>query len=304
MGLLLFIIFVIAVIITFNLISQNKIYIKMNRKVITPIIIGIVILILLISSIRIVQPGYVGVKVLLGSVDKSALRNGIHLVIPIVNLVKMDVRTQSYTMSIMSTEGQKIGDDAIRALTKDGLSIDLDVTVWYKLMPSEAPNVYQNIGADYVSKIVRPAIRTAIRDVAVKYSVVEIYSKKRSEVTSGIQEELVKSFTERGVICERVLLRNVQLPLKVRNAIEEKLSAEQAAQQMVYVLQKSTQEAERKRIEARGIADYQKIITYSLTPRYLQWYYIQNLQEVVKGKGNSTVIMPFDKGLTPLLNIK
>lgn len=304
MGLLLFIIFVITVIIIFNLISQNKIYFKVNRKVITPIIIGIVILILLISSIRIVPPGYVGVKILLGNVNKLALKNGIHLVIPIVNLIKMDVRTQSYTMSIMSTEGQMKGDDAIRALTKDGLSIDLDVTVWYKLMPSEAPNVYQNIGPDYVSKIVRPAIRTAIRDVAVKYSVVEIYSKKRSEVTMGIQEELVESFTDRGVICERVLLRNVQLPLKVRNAIEEKLSAEQAAQQMVYVLQKSTQEAERKRIEARGIADYQKIITYSLTPRYLQWYYIQNLQEVVKGKNNSTVIMPFDKGLTPLLNIK
>ncbi len=304
MGFIVFLIFLFAAIFIFSAFNQKRYIFSINKKIVTIISISIVVLILIIGSIRIVPPGYVGVKVLLGNVSRTILSNGFHLVIPIVNVVKMDVRTQAYTMSKMSSEGQKTGDDAIRALSKDGLQIDLDVTIWYKLMPSEAARVYQTIGADYVTKIVRPAIRTAIRDVTVKYAVVDIYSEKRAEVTAEIKKELDKAFEKRGVICERVLLRNVELPQKIRTAIQEKLSAEQDAQKMEFVLQKEKKEAERKKIEATGIANYQRIITNSLSNKYLQWYYIQNLQELVKNKSTSTVIMPFDKGLTPLLNIK
>ncbi len=304
MGFVIFLLFLFAAIFIFSAINQKRYFFSINKKAVTIISVSVVVIILIIASIRIVPPGYVGVKVLLGNVSRTILSNGFHLVIPIVSVVKMDVRTQAYTMSKMSSEGQKRGDDAIRALSKDGLQIDLDVTIWYRLIPSEAAVVYQTIGPDYVTKIVRPAIRTAIRDVAVNYAVVDIYSEKRSEVTAQIKRELDKAFEKRGVVCERVLLRNVELPQKIRNAIQEKLSAEQDAQRMDFVLQKERKEAERKKIEATGIANYQRIITNSLTNKYLQWYYIQNLQELVKNKSTSTVIMPFDKGLTPLLNIK
>ncbi|NIA23735.1 MAG: prohibitin family protein [Proteobacteria bacterium] len=304
MGFVIFLLFLFAAILLFNAFSQKRYFFSINKKLVTIITISVLVLILIIASIRIVPPGYVGVKVLLGNVSKTVLPNGLHLVVPIVNVVKMNVRTQAYTMSKMSSEGQKRGDDAIRTLSKDGLQINLDVTIWYRLIPSEAARVYQTIGPYYITKIVRPAIRTAIRDVTVKYAVVDIYSEKRAEVTSEIKNELDKAFEKRGVVCERVLLRNVELPQKIRTSIQEKLSAEQDAQKMEFVLQKEKKEAERKKIEATGISNYQKIITKSLSNKYLQWYYIRNIQELVKNKSTATVIMPFDKGLTPLLNIK
>ena len=304
MGLIIFLLFVFAAIFIFNAFNQRRYFFSINKKVVTIISISVVVIILIIASIRIIPPGYVGVKVLLGDVSQTVLPNGLHFVIPIVNVVKMNVRTQAYTMSKSYSEGQKKGDDAIRALSKDGLQIDLDVTIWYRLIPSMAATVYQTIGPNYVTKIVRPAIRTSIRDVIVKYSVVDIYSAKRSEVTTQIKKELDNAFEKRGVVCERVLLRNVELPQKIRTAIQEKISAEQDAQKMQFVLLKAKKEAERKKIEATGIANYQKIIRNSLSKQYLQWYYISNLQELAKNKSTTTVIMPFSKSLTPLLNIK
>ncbi|MCK4524756.1 prohibitin family protein, partial [candidate division WOR-3 bacterium] len=134
---------------------------KEHKKAIIVSAIIIVILAILVGSIRIIPPGYVGVQVLLGKVQSRILPSGIHLVIPIVNVNKMSIRTQEYTMSSMKEEGLRKGDDAITALTKDGLSISLDLTVWFKLIDTEAGIVYETIGPDYIDKIVRPAIRTA-----------------------------------------------------------------------------------------------------------------------------------------------
>lgn len=271
---------------------------------------AVVAAILIIASIiRIVPPGSVGVQVLFGRVlTKATLSEGLNVVNPFVNLEIMTIRTQAYTMSIAAEEGQRYGDDAIVSLTKDGLEVTMDLTVWYHLLKSEAANVFQKIGSDYVNKIVRPAARTAIRNTTVRYMAVEIYSDKREEVQDEISKGLESDFSDRGIALEKVLLRNISLPAKVKNAIEVKLEAEQDAQKMEFVLQKEQKEAERKEIEASGIAKAQEIIAKSLIGErgraYLSWKYLENLKNLYESPNNTILISPFDKSFIPLLSVK
>lgn len=271
---------------------------------------GALAAILVIASlIRIVPPGNVGVQVLFGKVLlKSTLSEGLNVVNPFVNLEIMTIRTQAYTMSIAAEEGQRYGDDAIVSLTKDGLEVKMDLTIWYHLLKSEAANVFQKIGRDYVAKIVRPASRTAIRNTTVKYPAIDIYSEKREEVQSEINLELEKDLEERGIVLEKVLLRNISLPAKVRDAIEAKLEAEQDAQKMEFVILKEVKEAERKKIEAGGIAEAQRVIAQSLIGErgraYLSWKYLENLRALYQSPNNTIVISPYDKSFIPLLQVK
>jgi len=271
---------------------------------------AVVAAVLIIASIiRIVPPGSVGVQVLFGRVlTKATLNEGLNIVNPFVNLEIMTVRTQAYTMSIAIEEGQRRGDDAIAALTKDGLEVKMDLTVWYHLVASEAATVFQKIGSDYVAKIVRPAARTAIRNTTVKYMAVAIYSEKREEVQDEISTALEQDFAERGIALEKVLLRNITLPAKVKGAIEAKLEAEQDAQKMEFVLLKEQKEAERKEIEAGGIAKAQQIIAQSLIGErgraYLSWKYLENLKNLYESPNNTILISPFDKSFIPLLSVK
>lgn len=246
---------------------------------------------IILSAVVQVGPGEVGVQTLFGSVQERVLYSGLNLVNPLVNVEIMDVKTQAYTMSTAQDEGNIKGDDAIWALSMDGLTIKLDVTVWYRLNDADAPQVYRTIGVDYVDKIVRPAIRTALRDVSVLYSATDIYSVKREEFVTGVTKNIEEAFKGRGIVLERVLLRNVELPEKVRTAIDEKIAAEQKAQQMVYVLQKEKQEAERKKIEAQGISDYNRIVSQSITDQVLQLKGIEATLELSKSQNSKMVIM-------------
>lgn len=254
------------------------------------VFIGI-ILAFISSTIVQVGPGEVGVQALFGSVQDRILHSGLNFVNPLVTVEKLDIRTQAYTMSSIHDEGQMKGDDAITTLSSDGLSLKLDLTVWYRLNEADAPQVFRTIGTDYVEKIVRPAIRTAIRDISVNYQATDIYSAKREEFVKDVTKNLEASFNGRGVILERVLLRNVELPEKVRVAIDEKIASEQKAQQMVYVLQKERQEAERKRVEAQGISDYNKIVSQSITDQVLQLKGIEATLELSKSNNSKVVVM-------------
>jgi regulator of protease activity HflC (stomatin/prohibitin superfamily) len=252
--------------------------------------IGIVVA-LIFSCVAQIGAGEVGVQVLFGSVQEGSLKSGLNFVNPLVTVESMDIRTQAYTMSSVSDEGQQSNDDAISTLSSDGLSLRLDVTIWYRLSEADAPQVYRTIGVDYVEKIVRPAIRTALRDVSVMYSATDIYSVKREDFVREVTKNLENAFTGRGIILERVLLRNVELPEKVRAAIDEKIASEQRAQQMVYVLQKEKQEAERKRVEAQGISDYNRIVSQSITDQVLQLKGIEATLELGKSNNSKMVIM-------------
>jgi regulator of protease activity HflC (stomatin/prohibitin superfamily) len=299
---MLIFLFVVFIILGFILLLARKTVRNLN-PILPPAAFFLAVLFLVLSMVRMVGPGQVGVQVLFGEVRTRILPSGLHLVIPLVSIERMTVRTQAYTMSSMPGEGQLKGDDAIMALTAEGLSVALDVTIWFHLIADDAATVYRDIGPNYVDKIVRPAIRTAIRNAAVKYNATDIYSIKRAEVTAAIYEDLTESFIGKGVVCEKVLLRNVDLPAKVKNAIDDKIAAEQDAQKMKFILQKEEQEAERRRIEADGISKANRIIANSLTSRYLQWYYIQTLGSLVNSPNNTIIMTPFDQKLTPLINI-
>jgi len=278
--------------------------INIVRGIISGAAILVGIIAVLFSIIVIIEPGQVGVQVLFGSALPNVLREGFHIVNPFVKVERMSVRTQEYTMSVVSEEGQVRRDDSIDALTKDGLTVKLDVTVWYRLLPEEAVNVYRNIGLDYVSIIVRPAIRTALRDAASYFTAVDIYAGKREEFVRVCKSKMDESLEGKGVIIERVLLRNVALPDRVKQAIEEKLSAEQEAQRMEFVLQKERLEAERKRVEATGLADAQRIINATLTPQYLQYLYLTSLQKMAESQNTTFLIAPYDRNFLPLINVR
>jgi len=252
---------------------------KHGKKIAGLVIGAVAALIILANSIIVIPAGYTGVYQLFGKVKNKALSSGMHLIIPVANIEKMNIRTQDYTMSIASGEGQKIGDDSIVALTQEGLSVSLDMTVLYHLDEQKAPELYKTIGVGYAEIIIRPEIRTAIREVVSQYDAKGLYSEKRTEAGMKILEQLKEKIEPRGVIIEDVLLRHVELPAKLAESIEFKLQAEQESERYEFVLEKETKEAERKRVEAAGQRDAQQIIAQGLTTNYLNYLYIKELKD-------------------------
>jgi len=263
---------------------------------------GIVIIAggLALSMFKQIEAGQVGVQTLFGKVQDQVLESGLHIINPLVEVTLFDVRTQNYTMSAKSGEGQVEGDDAIRVLSSDGLEVTIDLSVLYKINPSKAPFILQNIGVKYEDNIVRPITRTAIRDNAVNYQAVDLYSVKREEFQGKINKTITDNFAKNGLEVQQILVRNISLPATVRASIESKIQAEQDAQKMQFVLQKERQEADRKRVEAQGIADYQKIISTGLTDKQLQYQSIiaqkeialsQNAKVIIMGGGKNPIIL-------------
>ncbi len=261
-------------------IDLNSLKSKANyKKVLGGGIILILFLWLFFSSIIIIDAGETGVYSLFGKVKDEELSSGFHLVIPLARVNKMSVRTEEYTMSILSGEGKINRDDSIRALTKEGLDVDLDITVLYRLEESRAADVYRYVGLNYEQKIIRPEIRSSIREIIANYEAKDIYSEKRQEAVAKIVENLRAKLEPRGIVLEDVLLRNVQLPSDLAKSIQEKLRAEQEAQKYDFILEKESKEKERKIIEAEGQRESQKIINESLTQNYLYYSYIKELKD-------------------------
>jgi regulator of protease activity HflC (stomatin/prohibitin superfamily) len=268
-------------------------------KVVRGLAIMIVLAGVLTKCIIQIGAGEVGVKSLFGNVQNDVLSSGLHFINPFVEVKHLDIKTQNYTMSGVHDEGAQSGDDAIRVLTSDGLEVTIDLTVLYKLLPSEAPRLLRETGDDYTDKIVRPVTRTKIRDNSVYYEAIALYSTKRDEFQQRIFASIENDFKKRGLILEQLLVRNITLPQSVKATIEQKINAEQDAQKMQFVLQKEKQEAERKRVEAQGIADYQRIINTGLTDQQLQYEQIKAYLELAKSPNSKVIIM--GKGSAPVI---
>lgn len=270
--------------------NPNLVFSKYSK---TLKVVGAVFAILGLTSSAVVQvdAGEVGVQSVFGKVQPSTLNSGLNFVNPLAKVVVFDAKTQNYTMSSVHDEGDKAGDDAIRVLTADGLEVVVDLTVLFRIIPSEAPRVLAEIGEDYKDKVVRPITRTMIRDNAVYYDAVALYSLKRNEFQQRIYTDIEKNFKKRGLVLEQLLIRNINLPTSVKTTIESKINAEQDAQKMQFVLQKEKQEAERKRVEAQGIADYQKILSTGLSDKQLQYESIIAQKELAKSPNAKVIIM-------------
>lgn len=295
----LIIIGIIVLIIGFALRSQER---EEIRKLATGVrIFGLLVIIIgfLTSCIKQIDAGQIGVKSLFGKVSDDILTSGLNLVNPMVDVKTVDIKTQNYTMSGVLDEGDKSNDDAIRVLTADGLEVIIDLTVLYRVIGQEAPRIVKETGLDYKDKIVRPLTRTKIRDNAVYFTAIELYSNKRDQFQNRIFKSIEDDFKKRGLVLEQLLVRNITLPANVKTSIEEKIKAEQEAQKMEFVLQKEKQEAERKRVEAQGIADYQRIMSSGLTDKQLQYEQIQVLKGLVTSPNSKVIVM--GKGNTPVI---
>ena len=270
-------------------------YIKIVKGIAIIMIVGGIITKCIVQ----IDAGEIGVKSLFGKVQNDVLGSGLHFINPFIDVRRLDIKTQNYTMSGIHDEGQKSGDDAIRVLTSDGLEVTIDLTVLYKLIPSEAPRLIRETGEDYTDKIVRPLTRTKIRDNSVYYEAISLYSNKRDEFQQRIFKSIETDFNKRGLVLEQLLVRNITLPASVRATIEQKINAEQDAQKMQFVLLKEKQEAERKRVEAQGIADYQRIINIGLTDQQLQYEQIKAYLELAKSPNSKVIVM--GKGNAPII---
>ena len=275
------------------------------RRIAPVVRIGAFVLILVgVISACIIQidAGHIGVKKLFGKVQPDVLTSGLHFINPLLDIEKIDIKTQNYTMSGVHDEGAKQADDAIRVLTADGLEVTMDLSVLFKVIPTDAPRLLQETGIGYVDNIVRPITRTRIRDNAVYYDAISLYSTKRDEFQQRIFKSIENDFKQRGLLLENLLVRNITLPQSVKLTIEQKINAEQDAQKMQFVLQKEKQEADRKRVEAQGIADYQKIISESLSDKQLQYEQIKAQLELAKSPNAKIIVM--GKGTPVILDTK
>lgn len=259
-------------------------------RVVLAIVVVLATLKLLSSLATTVPVGHVGVSHLFGQLDPEELPPGLHWINPLRSVELFDVR-------IMESK------ESLTVPTKEGLIAGLDVSVLYRIQPDKADEIYAQVGTQYDQVIVHPYVRNVVRDVIAGFSSEDLYSPNREHIARDITTRLSAEYVKHGIVLENVLLRDVRLPAQVTDAIEKKIRAKQEAEQMQYVLQKEKQEAERKKVEAEGIAASQKIVAESLDAQYLQWKYIMSLESVIKSPNTSTVILPFDQKLTPLLPV-
>jgi len=252
------------------------------------VVILVVFVLLLLRSPRVVPAGHVGVLDLFGNVRPEALPSGLHFVNPLARVHRMSVQTHEVkeTMDTPSSEG---------------LIVHLDVSILYHLDPAKATDVYRTIGRDYETVLVKPNVRSAVREVTSSYQAKALYSPEREKMSSEINQHIIAAVEPRGMVIERMLLRDVALPLRLQQAIQEKLSAEQEAARMQFVLLKEKQEAERKKIEAEGISSFQKIVAEGINDNLLKWKGIEATKELALSHNSKVVIIGSGKEGLPVI---
>jgi prohibitin 1 len=257
-------------------------------KRILQLAIVIVLFFVLMASITSIPTGNVGVLTLFGRVTGDVLPEGIHMINPLKSVEKLSVQTQSVK-------------ESANVPSNEGLILALDTSLLFRLDKSMAAQVFQTVGSDYAEKIVEPTLRAAIRASTSAHSANALYTNARELVQQQIQDELKAQLAPRGVIVENVLLRDVQLPAMLKSSIEAKQQAEQDALRMSFILQKEKQEAERKRIEAQGIADFQKIVATGISPQLLEWKGIEATEKLAASANAKVVIIGNPKNGLPLV---
>ena len=248
----------------------------------------VVVIIVVMASTTSIPTGNVGVLTLFGRVTGETLPEGIHLVNPLKSVQKLSVQTQSLK-------------ESANVPSNEGLILALDTSLLFRLDKNKAAYVYQTVGENYAEKIVEPTLRAAIRASTSAHTANALYTNARELVQQQIQNELKAQLEPRGVIVENVLLRDVQLPATLKSSIEAKQQAEQDALRMNFTLQKEKQEAERKRIEAQGIADFQKIVATGISAQLLEWKGIEATEKLATSSNAKVVIIGNPKNGLPLV---
>lgn len=260
----------------------------MVRKLVGLAIVGLILLILLFNSVIKVPTGSVAVLTLFGKVTGEALPEGIHMINPLKASNELSIRTQEIkeSASVPSSEG---------------LVMNLDTSLIYHLNPEKAAELYQKVGPNYVMVLIEPNLRAAIRESTASHTANALYTGEREMVAKQIFGSLSSQLGQRGISVENVLLRDIQLPMTLKASIEAKQQAEQEALAMNFRLQKETQEAQRKRIEAAGIRDFQQIVAQGISPQLLEWKGIEATETLAKSGNSKVVVIGNNKNGLPLI---
>ena len=254
------------------------------------------IILFLFNPFVIIPSGYVGVKRTFGKIDLNELNEGIHFIIPLIQSVeKVEVRTRA--IEFTGSKGNEIS-----SLSKDGLPIQIDIAVLYRVNPQKAAELLKEYGSDFDEKIIKQVIRTSTRNAVSEMESSVVY-QERDKLHQKIYSEVAVQLEKRYISLEDIMIRDIRLPKAVVEAIEQKRRAYEEAQRMQFILEKEKIEAERKKVEAEGIAKANQIIANSLTREYLTWKFIENIQEYAKSQNNTIIILPYDSKLMPMINI-
>ena len=253
------------------------------------VLVGLVLVVILLwMSVAYVPAGHVGVLTIFGRVTGQVLSEGTHLVNPFTVNTTMSVRTQELkeTASVPSNEG---------------LIITLDTSLLFRLDPKKAPDMYRTVGPLYMDVVVDPNLRSAIREATASHTANTLYSGEREAVAKEIVMNLQDKLKDRGVIIESILLRDIQLPQALKTSIESKQQAEQESLAMSFRLQKEKQEADRKRIEAQGIRDFQQTVAQGISAQLLEWKGIEATETLAKSPNTKIVVIGGQKSGLPLI---
>jgi prohibitin 1 len=255
--------------------------------------VGLLVVVLLVvvlgsCSLTTIDTGHVGVLTLFGQVTNQQLSEGIHVINPLKAVTKLSVRTQ---------ESKEVAE----VPSSEGLLIHLEASLLYRLDPVRATDVYQKIGTDYMDVVVSPNFRSVMRTATAAHTASALYSEARESVAQQMLEEMRKIIQPRGIVIENVLLRDIKLPATLKASIEAKQQADQDAQRMNFILQKERQEAERKRIEAQGISDFQRIVTLGISQQLLEWKGIEATMEIARSQNAKVVVIGNPKNGLPVI---
>jgi prohibitin 1 len=256
---------------------------------------GVGVLVLLVAVVIVassatscVRTGHVGVVSVFGRVTGQALGEGIHILNPLANVTELSIKTQEIK-------------EKAAVPSKEGLIMGLEASILYHLDPAQAATVYQQVGPTFAEVLLIPTFRSAIRAITAGNTAASLYSDGREGIAQQILEDVRRQVTPRGIIVENVLLRDLQLPESLKHAIEAKQQAQQEAQRMEFVLQREKQEAERKRVEAAGIKDFQDIVSQGISEKLLEWKGIEATMELVKSPNSKVIIVGNTKNGLPLI---
>ena len=285
---MLFVIALIAIVVAFFVYKNAKK--RRSKQEANFALIGIAVAaVITISQFwTIIPAGHTGVIDFLGNVSDETLKPGVSLVNPMAKIEKMSIKTQELKemMSVPS---------------KEGLSVNLEISLLFKLNSDMANEIYKTVGPEYAEIILVPQFRSVVRGVTARYEAKALYTASREKLAGEILDELGKLVGPRGITVEQAPLRQIQLPARLTQSIEEKLQAEQDAQRMAFILQKEEQEADRKRIEARGIADFQDIVSVNISNMLLKWKGIEATEKLASSPNTKVIIIGSGKDGLPLI---
>jgi prohibitin 1 len=244
------------------------------------------------QTVTVVPAGHVGVVDFFGIVSENTLKAGINIINPLAKVEKFSIQTKELK-------------EVMQVLSREGLTIGLEISALYRLEPDSAASVYKKIGVDFEDIVLTPQFRSVSRAVTANFAASALYSTERERLGENIMSELSKIVAVRGITIESTPLRNVALPSQLTEAIEQKQRADQESQRMEFILTKERQEADRKRVEAQGVADFQKIVATTISEQLLRWKGIEATMKIAESNNSKVVIIGSGKdGLPVILDTK